>query len=102
MWREGTELTALSCATALASEVPEGLHMMKVVTGARRLQSGVGWQGSGSPEGSPLTYFRVLQSCQEVCGGPESKHGGGLQSETARDLLWLRAGRMVNFLNSAP
>lgn len=64
---------------------------------ARRLQSGAGWRGSGSPEGSPLTYFHVLQSCQEVCGGTESKHRRGLQSETARDLLEPRAGAMVNF-----
>lgn len=61
---------------------------LKAVTEARRLQSRAGWRSHGSSEGSPLTYFRVPQSCQEVRGGTESKHSRGPQSETARDLLW--------------
>lgn len=68
---------------------------LKAVTEARRLQSGAGWQSYGSPEGSPLTYFHVPQSWQEVCGGTKSKHGGGLQSETACDLPWPGAVVMV-------
>lgn len=68
---------------------------LEAVTEARRLQSGAGWRSYGSPEGSPRTYFRVPQSCQEVCGGTESKHSGGLQSETACDLLWPGAVMMV-------
>lgn len=73
---------------------PEGPEL-KPVTEARRLQSGVGWRGYGSPQRSPVTYFHVPQSCQEVRGGTESKHGGGLQSETARDLPWPQAVTMV-------
>lgn len=67
---------------------PTSRPELQAVTEARRLQSGAGWQRYGSAEGSPLTYFRVPPSWQEVRGGTESKHSGGLQSETARDLLW--------------
>lgn len=74
---------------------------LKAVTEGRRLQSGVGRQGYGSPEGSPLTYFHVPQSCQEVCGGTESKHRGQRRSETACDLPGPEHSRWSSSCNSA-
>lgn len=74
---------------------------LKAVTEGRRLQSGVGQRGHGSPEGSSLTYFHVPQSCQEVRGGTESKHCGRLGSETACDLPGPERSQWSNSCNSA-